>query len=229
MEEQKINTITSPISNLKINKFFRCFSSINIFELNKLIYLDSEDKLKYRKKCKSLDKFRTKGEMNDVNNFEIKIINFLNNKIIDDFKSKPECTIIINNSSNPVNTVLKSNNKKTNISKQEQKQKKSLKKKTVSNKKKTEIYSQNYDLTLMKERPPKITDLFLHDYSFNEKLIDKSNESFGKLSKETIPISFYNHLMISDKNKKSFNNKYFKTSITQRNKNKLLTIIYYSP
>lgn len=229
MEEQKINTTTSPISNLKINKCFKYSSVINIFESNKLIYLNSEDKLEYRKKYKSLDKFKTKDEKNDVNKLEIKIINFLNNKIIDDVKSKPECTIIINNSLKPVNTVINSNNKKTNISKQEKKQKKSLKFKALANKKKSEIYSQNYDVTLMKERPPKITDLFLHDYSFNDKLIDKSNETFGKLRKETIPISFYNHFMVSYKNKKSFNNRYFKTSITQRSKNKLLTIIYYSP
>ena len=231
MEEQKLNTTNDPISNLKISNSFKFSSSINILKLNKLMYLDSEDKLKCRQKFKSLDKFNAKDEKIIVNKFEIKILNYQNNKNIDDAKNKPQCNIKNNNASNLVNTFLTSNNKKNNISKQKQEKKQSLKLKAMANKKKSEIYSQNFDISLMKERPPKVNELFLHDYSFNEKLIDKSNETFGKLNKETIPIAFYNHLMISDKSEKSFNNKhkYFRTSITQRNKRKLLTIIYYSP
>jgi hypothetical protein len=228
MEEQKLNTTNDPISNLKISNSFKFSSSINILKLNKLMYLDSEDKLIYRKKCKSLDKFNAKDKKIIVNKFEI---NYQNNKNIDDAKNKPQCNIKNNNASNLVNTFLTSNNKKNNISKQKQEKKQSLKLKAMANKKKSEIYSQNFDISLMKERPPKVNELFLHDYSFNEKLIDKSNETFGKLNKETIPVAFYNHLMINDKKEKTFNNKhkYFRTSITQRNKKKLLTIIYYSP
>ena len=223
MEEQKLNTTTDPISNLKINNSFNFSSAINILKFNKLIYLDFEDKLKYRNKYKSLDKFNAKEEKIIVNKLET---NYQKNKNIDDVKTKPQCNIKNNNYL--VNTVLNSN-QKNNISKQKQKQ--NLKLKALSNKKKTEIYSQNYDISLMKERPPIANEFFLHDYSFNEKHIEKSNETFGKLNKETIPVAFYNHLMISDKKEKTFNNKhkYFRTSITQRNKKKLLTIIYYSP
>ena len=186
--------------------------------------------MKYRKKFISLDKFNAKDQKIIVNNFENINLNIKNNKIIDDAKNKDQCNIIISNASNPVYTVLNSNNKKNNISKQEKKQKQSLKLKTLAKKKKSEIYSQNLDISLMKGKPPKVNELFLHDYSFSDKLIDKSNETFGKLDKETIPVAFYHHLMISDKNEKAFNNKnkYCRTSITQRNKNKLLTIIYYS-
>ena len=221
MEEQKLNTTTDPISNLKINNSFNYSSAINILKLNKLINLDSEDKLKYRNKYKSLDKFNAKEEKIIVNKLET---NYQKNKNIDDVKTKPQCNIKNNNYL--VNTVLNSN-QKNNISKQKQ----NLKLKALSNKKKTEIYSQNYDISLMKERPPIANEFFLHDYSFNEKHREKSNETFGKLNKETIPVSFYNHLMINDKKEKTFNNKhkYFRTSITQRNKKKLLTIIYYSP
>ena len=224
MEEQKLNTTTGPISNLKINNSFNYSSAINILKLNKLINLDSEDKLKYRNKYKSLDKFNAKEEKIIVNKFEV---NYQNRKNIDCAKNKPQCNIKNNNVSNLVNTVLKSNNKKNNISKQ----KKRLKLKALSKKKKSEIYSQNFDISLMKEKPPKVNEFYQHDYSFNEKLIEKSNETFGKLNKETIPVAFYNHLMINDKKEKTFNNKhkYFRTSITQRNKKKLLTIIYYSP
>ena len=193
--------------------------------------MDSKDNLKYRKKFISLDKFNAKDQKIIVNNFENKSLNIKNNKIIDDAKNKDQCNIIISNTSNPVYTILNSNNKKNNISKQEKKQKQSLKLKTLAKKKKSEIYSQNLDISLMKGKPPKVNELFLHDYSFSDKLIDKSNETFGKLDKETIPVAFYHHLMISDKNEKAFNNKnkYCRTSITQRNKKKLLTIIYYSP
>jgi hypothetical protein len=229
MDDQKINTTTSPINNLKINNSFKCSSAIKIFRLNKIIFLDFENILKYRKKFKSLDKFNAKDEKNNVDKFEIKNFNLLKNKIIDDVKSKPRSNIKINKASNPVNTVPNSNNMKINISKQEQK--KSLNLQALVNKKKSEIYSQNFDVNLLKGMPPKINDLFLHDYSFSEKLIDKSNDTFGKLSKDTIPVAFYNHLMISEKNKKTINknHKYFRTSITQRNKKKLLTFIYYSP
>jgi hypothetical protein len=226
MEEKKLITTTDPISNLKINNSFNFSSAINILRLNKLIYLDSEDILKYRNKYKSLDKFNAKEEKIIVNKFEV---NYQNRKNIDCAKNKPQCNIKNNNVSNLVNTVPKSNDKKNNISKQ--KQKKRLKLKALSNKKKSEIYSQNLDISLMKEKPPKVNEFFQHDYSFNEKPTEKSNETFGKLNKETIPVAFYNHLMINDKKEKTLNNKhkYFRTSTTQRNKKKLLTIIYYSP
>ena len=88
------------------------------------------------------------------------------------------------------------------------------------------------DVNIMKKSPPKIPGLFFHNYNFEEnETISKSNETFGKLNKDTVPITFYGHLMINKSGKKIINNgkKYMKTSITQRNKNKLLTIIYYSP
>jgi len=103
--------------------------------------------------------------------------------------------------------------------------------KALANKKKSEIYSQNFDISLMKKMPPKVNDLYLHNYSFSDKQMDKSN-AFVKLNKEIIPIAFYNHLMVCEKNRKTFNNnkhKYFRASMTQRNKKKLLTVIYYSP
>ena len=61
---------------------------------------------------------------------------------------------------------------------------------------------------------------------------DKNSESFGTINKDTVPIIFYNHLMegvYGDKKNVNNRNSYLKTSMTQRNKKKLLTIIYYSP
>lgn len=202
-------------------------------------YLDFDDKLIYRKNLNSIDKFKYKEiknvvhniinkikySKNDVKGCKVDINNNTINKTIDNIKNKSQFKI--NKLSNPVNPVTNSNYNEKNISKK----KKNLKLNALSNKNKAEIYSQNIDISLMKEKPPKLPDLFLHDYNFNEKVIVKPNETFGKLNQETIPIPFYNHLMISEENKNFVNKKlkYFRASATQRNKKKLLTIIYYSP
>ena len=83
----------------------------------------------------------------------------------------------------------------------------------------------------IKTNPPKEPELFLHIY--NLKIINilfKNNETVGIINKGNIPIVFFNHLMIDEKHL-MFNNKckYNRVSLTQRNKKKLLTIIYYSP
>ena len=239
MEEQKINTTISPISNIKSSSYLKFSSSKKIFKLNKLIYLDFDDKLNYRKKYNSKDKFlynenkninfninKIKDGKNVIKACEVKINNFISNRTIDSGNNKVKNKI--NNLSIPVNTNPNSNNKEKYISKQKQ----SLKLKAISNKTKVEIFSQNIDaINIMKEKPPKLPELFFHDYNFSGKLIEKSNETFGKLNREIIPVAFYNHLVINEESKKLVNNKnkYCRTSLTQRNKNKMLTVIYYSP
>ena len=89
------------------------------------------------------------------------------------------------------------------------------------NKKNLETYSQGKDtLKYLKINPPKLPNIYNHDYDL--KNLD-NNETFGKINKGTIPVVFFGHLM-SEK-KKTFN----RLSTTQRNKKKLLTIIYYTP
>ena len=98
-----------------------------------------------------------------------------------------------------------------------------------NNNKNIEIYGQSYDLTIMKESPPKSPELYFHLYALNNsKMLFKENDSFGNIKKDKIPNIFYNHFLFSDK-KYSLNYKYKKMIMTQRNKNKLLTIIYCSP
>ena len=97
-----------------------------------------------------------------------------------------------------------------------------------------EMYTQDKEIVkYMKEYPPNKPGLYAHDYNLvKENDIDKKSESFGTMNRDTVPIIFYNHLMIGGKwGIKNVNNKnrYLKTSITQRNKKKLLTIIYCSP
>ena len=236
MEEQKININISRVGNLKNSAYIKCSSTKNIFKFNKLIYLDFDYKLSCRKRFNSIDKSiyneiknvdynmnKFKDSKDNAKKCEVKLNNFNSNKIIDKVDNKPQLKI----GNLPASTVANSNYNRKKISKQE----KSLKLGILSNKTIDEIYSQNIDLSFMKEKPPKLPELFFHDYTFNDKLIVKTNETYSKLNQETIPTSFYNHLMISDENKKfAINrNKYFRTSATQRNKRKMLTVIYYSP
>lgn len=84
----------------------------------------------------------------------------------------------------------------------------------------------------MKENAPKLPNIYNHEYNLeNKNTSNYYNQTYEQLNKDIIPICFYNHLMIRENAKNIMNkkNKYFKTSITERNKKKLLTIIYYSP
>lgn len=83
----------------------------------------------------------------------------------------------------------------------------------------------------MREKPPIKPELFSHLYIFNnKKTLCKENENFLIKQKGRIPNVFYNHFLINN-NIYNFDNKYNynKISMTQRNKNKLITIIYYTP
>lgn len=74
----------------------------------------------------------------------------------------------------------------------------------------------------MKKLPPKIPDIYIHEYNLNKNIKTK-NETYGKITKGTIPSVFFGHLMIEKKQSIT------KSCITQRNKKKLLTIVYYAP
>ena len=84
----------------------------------------------------------------------------------------------------------------------------------------------------MKENAPNLPNIYNHEYNLeNKNTSNYYNQTYEQLNKDITPICFYNHLMIRENAKNIMNkkNKYFKTSITERNKKKLLTIIYYSP
>ena len=140
--------------------------------------------------------------------------NFINNKIINqNSKINNNIDFIEHNSikvpNNNNNALIMRNNKK-NI--------------------KRELYGQELNLKNMKTIPPKQSELFLHIYNLrNRNILFKNNETVGILNKGNIPNVYFNHLMIEEKYV-IFNNKckYNRISLTQRNKNKLLTIIYYS-
>ena len=213
-----------------MRKLFKSSFCRNLFK--------SDIKLNDKKTSKSHDKFINKKIAFDVdininikninlNKNETKNINLINIKPAQNIKIITESKINDNNIKNPVNII--SNNKnvyKKKISNQKQSST------TLPSKNQTELYNQKIDIKCMKKSPPKLPKLFCHNYNFEEnETISKSNETFGKLNKDRVPIIFYGHLLINKSSKKIANNrnKCMKTSITQRNKLKLLTIVYYSP
>ena len=156
---------------------------------------------------------------------EFKKIYPINKKKTEKDKNIIKHKMNIDNTSLLVNTVkFHQNVHKKEISK------KNIKK--IVDKKTTEIYTQNKDvINSMKEIPPKLPIMYSHDYNLeNNTPMDKGSETLGNMNRDRVPVCFYNHLMICNNNKiVKYKNKYSKTSLTQRNKNKLLTIIYYSP
>ena len=94
--------------------------------------------------------------------------------------------------------------------------------------KKTDLYGQINDIKCLKEYPPKKPELYNHIYNLKNKLkLFKENEEFGMLNEDIVPNIFYNHFMACVNNKKFNKNNVY--SITQRNKKKLITIVYYLP
>ena len=82
----------------------------------------------------------------------------------------------------------------------------------------------------MKKSPPKIPNLFEELYNLENNVNISNNKTFGILNIKKVSNVFYNHLMIINNSKfPDDKNKCFKASITQRNKSKTLTILYYAP
>ena len=228
MGEQSVNTTINTTQLLKITKLSSCE---NIFNFNKSIYLENEYRLKYKRKFNSVDKLLNISVNNNLNISQFKKSNFIGNNTYKIYKNKDNCKKNINNILIPVNNASIKNPQELN--KTNEKDIKSISNQNKNKKeKKTEIFSQKIDISIMKEEPPKIPELFSHNYKLkNNNIIEKYNETCEKLDRGTIPITFYGHIMTSENKIKNINNrnKYHKSSITQRNKNKLITIVYFSP
>ena len=223
MEETKTLNNIHQINKLCEYKLFHSSSTQNLLRRRNLDFLklEPENHKKYFKsKIKIINNKKQKYYINNKNNYKLnkyKKINIVNKKETQKNNSS-KCRININNAPIPVHNV-KINNKiiKHNLIKR-------IEKKNV------DLFSQNKNISCMLEKPPNIPNLYEHDYNLQNKNINIS-ETFGELNKETVPIIFYNHLMVIENRNNFPNNKktYFKASITHRNKKKMLTIIYYSP
>ena len=172
---------------MDICKLFRCSSLTNISKRNNSFYLEftpEKERKYYKSRSKNINKKKQLFDF-DINKFdliEIKKINFVNNQ---NCKNKRKHKIInINNASIPINNTSNNNkNIKYNFNKNKNK--------------KADLYTQNKDISGMKEIAPKTPELFNHEYSFN---LENKNDSFSseKLNKGNIPIVFYNHFMVCD-------------------------------
>jgi hypothetical protein len=89
----------------------------------------------------------------------------------------------------------------------------------------------DYSIESLRPFPPKLPQLYTYKYKINSKLsFSKGNETLALLNKDNIPNVFYNHLMINKRNSLFFSkHRYNRILMKKRNKNKLLSIIYYSP
>ena len=126
----------------------------------------------------------------------------------------------------PAPDTIKESGDKKFLSKNEAKVQKS---KIVNKEKKlnSELYSQSLNLSCMKKLPPKLPEVLnFETFMQNKSKGTKSIETYGQLSKGKIPNIFFGHLMVNCSIRK---NRYLRSSMTQRNKNKLLTILYYKP
>ena len=212
-DEIKIKKAFTYLNSLKSNKFFQRYFSpskslSSIYKYNKLL-------LKQDLENKCSNKSNSYYYKDKKNNLEKSPKNNIKKEYIS--KCSKNCENI-NNKDKNMDSVNK-NNKKRAIDKLN----KNNKNKNI------EIYGKSYDLTIMRETPPKSPELFFHLYGLNNsKKLFKENDAFGNIKKDKIPNIFYNHFLFRNK-KYSLNNKYKKIAMTQRNKNKLLTIIYCSP
>ena len=198
---------TPTLLTRKVKSLFKCF--------NKKPYI-SKDASKIKSE---IEGHQSKNKLILKN---IKKIN-KNNKI--------DNNISVNNDKN-ILTLDTISNKSKNINNRDiicKKNPKTLNTKIVNNDTKINIesYSQNFNLSLMKKYPPKLPEMLNYEHDIQNKSKGKFfNTTHGQLSKGKIPNVFFGHLMVESKIKK---NKYVKSSATQRNKNKLLTILYYKP
>ena len=220
-KEAKTNSM-NPINN-KQNLLFQSF-----FKINDLLYLKNDSE-KVIKKSNSTSKIKYNKQLCDIEiekyikRVELNKNNISNKKDDIQYNRINKCKINIKNR-------VKAINNNNNILNQQKKIDKKCKKKLEIIKK--DYYTQNKDISCMNQNLPKIPNLFNHGFNLQKGNVRNNySKTFGQINKEIIPNSFYNHLMFSENNNNIINNKKkcFKTSLTERNKNKLLTIIYYSP
>ena len=216
----KDNNLMTSTNNPKIPKLFHCFSaylSARKFFVEYGLY--NEEYLK------NLNDDLCKDKNGIIHSIKNRQINFDKNtkkyfdKIIKNGKTQEFKNKTFNDKYPEPSRIKKVDKKNIIIQK-------IYKKDTVN--KRTDLYGQINDIKCLKEYPPKKPELYNHEYKLSNKLkLFKENEKFGILNKDIIPNIFYNHFMIGVNNKKFKKNCIY--TITQRNKKKLITIVYYLP
>ena len=144
-------------------------------------------------------------------------IKFLNNKY-ELFPIKKESEALL---------LYKINNKNEKIKNDPKEQKIIINKENIKSNKDGET-SKICKKSDFKEKPPKLPQLYFHDYLYeNKNIFSNLNESVGDINiYKNVQNIFYNHLIT---NKKDDKVNYLIASTNQRFRGKVLTYIYYSP
>lgn len=217
-DETKANTIINPSLNSNYTRLSNSSPKFTSRKIN-LCFLDIKNKsqnktpiklfkLNLYTKVKTIKKETKEKEENNV-------------KSINNIPPHKEIKCY-NNVDNSVNKKSNKKTLETNI--------------IIKNKKNvSDTYSQNYNLLCMKKNPPKLPEVFYHRHNFqSNEIVLGTNSSYAQLNRGTIPNIFFGHLLVENNMFKiGFGSKkiknYLRSSATQRNNKKLLTVIYYSP
>ena len=237
-ELDEIKTAKKTSKSLNANDFhtiYHSFSAKNL--LNRITLFNLKNDFIFNNKYLELNiKDININPNSDSNTFQLKEIkdsNNIDNTVLKEKNNNLNNKINNNNASIPEDKESKGKKKNGNKNKiiiPKKKHKRKLESKFQE-------YRQDKDISCMANTPPpELPQIFKHSYNLesinNDNTINKnSSTAYGKINKELIPISFYNHLMMTERNSYGIynNKKYIKNCITQRNKKKLLTIIYLTP
>ena len=225
------NSIRTTRKN-KINKIQRSLTSTLFLSNKKTLYI--EDEFFPDKEDSSIDLlFFTKQNENQEDNVENKIEikeNKIEVKKIEVKENKKEIKenkgeINGNEIQNNVNNVkigdLNKNTFEKNIVNYSVN--KDIKEKINEN----DNYKQTYSKNDFKDKPPKVSSLFMHHYGYENKVFfSYSNDTNGIIEEsKKIPNIFYNHLLINNENSE----RYVTTSFNKNCNGKLSTFIFYAP
>ena len=226
----KNNCVRSSRKN-KIKNIQRSLTSILLLSNKKNLFIEEEFFPDKEDSAIDLLFFTNKNENqknkeNDKNKkFKEKKNEITENKI--ETKEKEDNKNV--NNINNVNNVKNNNiNKNTYLKNSENHSvNKNINKSMIKKANKNDNYTQTYSRSDFKDKPPKMSSLFIHDYDYeNKNIFSHSNEISG-IIKESKKISnvFYNHLLVNKEN----NEKYITTSLNKNNDGKLSTFIFYAP
>ena len=167
------------------------------------------------KSTRKIDKNKVPRSMSGL--LLIPKMKFLNNKY-DLFPIKKESEALL---------LYKINTKKAKIKNGSKEKKITINKENKKNNKEDET-SKICKKSDFKENPPKLPQLYFHDYLYeNKNIFSNLNESVGDINiYKNVQNIFYNHLIT---NKKDDKVNYLIASTNKRFRGKVLTYIYYSP
>ena len=194
-------------------------------------YISNKDNT-FLNQCFNLSSKEMDSTYNTVGQYKFKnkkiSINFESNKY--DYKSKNG--IKVDKDGKNYNKDKLSDSKKVNVETNKMKSQSDKKVETIKEEKNKFMNMINLKKEELKPYPPKSPLLYGDKYKISGNEEGTFNNYYKKMNRSIIPHAFYNHIMINDnRNNIIFchNQKNKTICLTNRNKGKLITILYYSP